>query len=296
MFTYIAYGLGIHSPMPLPELVEGEAPEDILIRQGEVAWSIWEEAPEGYHRYHAKAEEIYLQYDGVGTFLARRGREIIVDPVSGIEDRELRAYILGPALGVLLHQRGLLTLHASAVSINGGAVAFLGGSTWGKSTTAAALRQRGHGLVSDDVLAIEINCQHGPQVYPAFPRLKLWPDAASALLDAPERLVRLSSRREKLDVAAIEGFSGAPLPLRRVYVLGAGLTQEIQPLSAQEACMELVRHSFCIRLIRFTGRASHFKQCVDLANQVPVLRLRLQRSLAALPELAKLLEEDIADT
>ena len=58
---------------------------------------------------------------------------------------------------MLLQQRGYLVLHASAVAAGGTAVAFLGHAGWGKSTTAAALYAQGYGLVTDDVLAVEMS-------------------------------------------------------------------------------------------------------------------------------------------
>ena len=45
---------------------------------------------------------------------------------------DVRAYLLGTAIGALLHQRGLLPLHASAVEVNGRAVAFIAPAGHGK--------------------------------------------------------------------------------------------------------------------------------------------------------------------
>ncbi|NBC85561.1 MAG: hypothetical protein GVY25_05150, partial [Bacteroidetes bacterium] len=46
--------------------------------------------------------------------------------VPDVAEGTLRAPLLGVVLGTLLHQRGLHTLHASAVVVDGGAVAFVG--------------------------------------------------------------------------------------------------------------------------------------------------------------------------
>jgi hypothetical protein len=105
----------------------------------------------------------------MGTILVRKGREIIVDPIPGLEDKVLRLFVLGPALAVLLHQRGRLVLHASAAAIAGEVVAFMGRSGWGKSTAAAALYTRGHSIVADDVTAVQVNTDTGfPVVFPAM--------------------------------------------------------------------------------------------------------------------------------
>ncbi len=245
---------------------------------------------EGYSE--ATSEEAYFFWEEVGAFLVRGGREIIVDPAPGVEERVLRLFILGPTLTVLLHQRGWLVLHGSAVAIDGGAVAFLGGSGWGKSTTAAALHARGHAIVADDVTAVRLDTDR-PIVSPGFPRLKLWPEAAVTVGDDPRTLPRLHPELEKRARRVTEGFSSASLPLKRIYVLAEGESQRIEPIQPQEALVELVRHSYVSRLRQAAEAPTHFLQCSRVVKTVPVLSLRRPRYLPALPDLARLVEEDL---
>ena len=64
--------------------------------------------------------------------------------------------MLGTALGVLLHQRGLFALHASGVATPSGAWLFTGHSGAGKSTLVAWLHRRfGWPILSDDVTVVE---------------------------------------------------------------------------------------------------------------------------------------------
>jgi len=69
----------------------------------------------------------------------------VVEPEPGAEEAILRLYLLGPVLGILLHQRGFLVLHASVVSMAGAAVVF-----WvkkvGENQRLLPLNARGHGL------------------------------------------------------------------------------------------------------------------------------------------------------
>ena len=58
-------------------------------------------------------------------------------------------------MGILLHQRGRMVLHASAVNINDGAVAFMGHNGAGKSTTTFSFMASGYPLVADDILSLE---------------------------------------------------------------------------------------------------------------------------------------------
>jgi hypothetical protein len=294
---FAAYGMNIRSFIPLPELVAGKGVADVLIRLGSCAdFSPSDAAGKDY--FCPNPEETYLFRQDMGTILVREGREIVVDPAPGVKDQVLRLFILGPALAALLHQRGLLVLHASAVSVAGEVVAFMGRSGWGKSTTAAALYGRGHSIVADDVTAVKVETDAGfPVVFPGFPQLKLWPEAAAASVgDVPETLPRLDPRWDKRARRVGREFPLSPLPLKRIYVLDEGETHDIKPLLPQEALVELIKHSYCARLLQGTGPSSHFLQCSRIVNSVTVSSLSRHRSLLELSDLARLIEEDLAQS
>ena len=113
-------------------------------------------------------------------WLEHEGKEIwaIWPKASTLEDAS--SYLLGPVLGVLLRLRGTTCLHASAVAIDGQAVAFAGTEGAGKSTTAAAFARVGHSVLSDDVVALKEN-ESGFVVAPAYPHICLWPDSVRGL-------------------------------------------------------------------------------------------------------------------
>jgi hypothetical protein len=60
-----------------------------------------------------------------------------------------------------------------------------------------------------------------------------------------------------------------------------------------DAVVELIRHAYCARVVSVRERARHFLQCGRLARDVPVFRLKRSSSLAALSELATLIEQDL---
>src|SRR4051794_10790794 len=172
MSSYVAYGLGIRSALPLPELVPKEAAADVTIRLGKAnrfpSGATCVESPYRGAHYKVTQEEAYLFWEKVGSFSVRYGCEIIVEPAPGVEERVLRLFILGAALAVLLQQRGQLVLHASAVNVGLGVVAFIGGPGWGKSTMAAAMHARGHKVVADDVVAVQEEGAECPLIFPGF--------------------------------------------------------------------------------------------------------------------------------
>jgi hypothetical protein len=241
---------------------------------------------------------VYYFVEGSGGVLAREGREIVVDPLPGPAREGFHNLVAGIGMGLVLHQRGAFTLHASAVALGGKAVAFVGWKGMGKSTTAAALYGRGHRLVTDDLLVVQLGGAE-VTVLPGFPSMKLWPEAARAALgDDPETLPRLHPEAEKRGRRARADFAAAPLPLGAIYVLdyaapGAGL--RIEPLSAREACIELVRHAFALRILGEAGESPLlFRQRVELVRRVPVRRLSRERRLASLSDITEQVEKDIA--
>jgi hypothetical protein len=294
MNSYYAYGLGIESSVPLPELVQlGDGGVvDVYIRRGKVdSWP--NRTTERDIDLKADPQEIYLYWKGVATFLVRDGHEVIFDPAPGVEDQVIRLFILGRVLASLLHQRGLLVLHASAVEVNGGAIAFLGGKGWGKSTLAATMHRHGHPVVTDDVVALNVSDVGVPVVYPGFPQVKLWPEAAAFLGDSVDELPRLHPQFEKRARPVARGFSPSSLPLKGVYVLDEGAEPEITTLSDKEAFLEVVRHSYATNLLEPThASALHFRQCERVIKSVPVNLLKKRSSLGALPELVGLIERD----
>jgi energy-coupling factor transporter ATP-binding protein EcfA2 len=293
LHQYTTYGLHIDSEIVFPELLPGEQSFNVRIRLA----SIDVPPPSGKRRISRKVtpDEAILFWENVGALQIRNGNEIIADPLPEVEERVLRLFILGAGLAVLLHQRGYLILHASAVSVKGHAVCFLGNSGAGKSTMAAAMHDRGHHLVADDIVAVQTRDDGLPLVYAGFPQLKIWPELLDILKHVPDELPQLHPHLEKRGLRVPEGFPQGSLPLGCLYVLKQvdQVENEIVPIPPQEALIELVRLSFIVGILERTGTsARHFKQSSSLVNQIPICRLIRQKSLPDLPALARLVEVD----
>jgi hypothetical protein len=292
VFTYVAYGLGIHSDLELPELTRGSAPPDIVVHRSSIP-----EQPGGRSSSHtpfqAAGDEASLYWPDVGTFVLRHGNEITFAPPSDASSGLIRLYLLGPVLGLLLHQRGLFVLHASAVALETGVVAFLGHSGRGKSTTAAILHARGGAVVADDAVALDLAAPGGPAALPGLSHLKLWPDAVTALGENPEDLPRIHPTEPKRARTA-NSVTTTPRPLRRLYVLTDAESLGLEPLYGHAAVFEVLQHSFVAPALEQLGSSRFLAECTRLAAMVPVRRLRRPRCLAGLEQLAALVEVDAA--
>lgn len=293
MHSYFAYGIDIKSEMQLPDMPvsESDRPPDVVVKYGQVE-PLEKRASGAKLCVQFKNDEAYFYYYKLGMCRVRRGREIIGDPCEGVDQTALGFLAQGPGISVLLHQRGFLTLHASCVATEAGAVAFMGESGSGKSVLAAALHSAGYGLIADDVTVVDSDATE-PIVYPGYPHCHLMRDAAEYFGHDADKVGHANAMQEKISLDVCQGFSIQPVVLRRVYVLAKGPDVRIQPLTGHRAVFELIRHSYWIRLMHDARPSSYFLQCGQLCEKVSVPVLYSPKSMIKLPELLTILKKDL---
>ncbi|MDF5720873.1 MAG: hypothetical protein PUP91_10390 [Rhizonema sp. PD37] len=287
MRVYKAFNLCIACEFPLPELIEAEGVSDVIVQFGKI--------DDATASRHNGGQNFVGEIPEVGEFFIHNGREIIINPLPGVEEALLRTVLLGPVLCVLLRQRGLLVLHASCIDINHKGVAFMGGSGWGKSTLATAFHTQGYDVLTDDVMPIQIKTGQ-PVVFPSYPQFKLSPEAATSLGHDTKSLLPVSQNSFKVAYKLSCGFQQSPLPLHHIYVLDKGSEHKITRIKPQEAFVELVRHTRAISSIseqKFMANHLHF--CSELIKNVRFSRFTRKPSLGDLPKLVKLVEDDLAE-
>ena len=219
-FFYNAFGLVIESQVECPELMPGEnvPVSDVLIRFDRVPSALdcglslgnWIEGSAG---------QILLKIADIANYLIFGGEEIVIDAVKDATPEDIRIYLLGSAMGAILHQRGLLPFHGSTVCVNRHAVTFSGPSGIGKSTLAAALVGRGIRMLADDVSAISFITQDLPMVNPGMPQFKLHDDAGQQLGRDLSNARYLGNYSGKSAYPEYASFTSEALPSKIIYVL-----------------------------------------------------------------------------
>lgn len=294
---YRAFGLTFASVYALPELLPAgsDAVPDVVIVDGAVPEELPGVLKRGV-RFQAAAQALRLQVDGVATYLIEHGRRITIARAPGVEDDDVRVFLLGSAFGALLHQRGDLVLHGSAVDWQGEAVAFLGHSGAGKSTLATAFRRRGHAVLTDDVCVVRPDASGRMCAYPGFPQAKLWLDSLQKLEFDPEGLRRIRGKLEKRAVPLVDQFRDAPLPLKKLYVLGQHNRDELKltPVAGPAKFSVLKRQTFRFGfLAAIEAKTAHFQYALRLAQQAAMSSVVRGDDLARLDELVAAIEADL---
>lgn len=295
LYRYTIYGLTIASEFSIPEfpVAELDGAPNILIRLASLPMPNLDTPEEGGVKWN-RGDAVHFYWPKFGKFCVSKGREILIEPVSDADELSVRLPLLGCILGVLLHQRGLFTLHASTARIAGSAVAFIGEKGAGKSTVAAALHAKGHPLLTDDLLALNITNKKQVDALPGFPQLKLLPESIAALKITDEKLGLLLPQAEKRTYALSSGFQQNSLPLSRIYVLTRGDRVFTKKLSVRDSFLQLLTHSYAARFLGEMGAGTnHFLQCKVLTQAVPVYQLSRTDDISRLDDLSSLIEQNI---
>lgn len=297
---YMAYGLGVESELEIPEFLPvNRLPIEsatINIRFDTLSAPPLTETPSAC-RCQIGQNEAYLDWPQGGLFLVRQGREIIIDPAVGADETLVRTFLLGAAFGLLLHQRGQLVLHASAIALDEGAVLFIGDRGAGKSTTAALFQSHGYSLIADDVTVLDMSQPESVMVVPSFPQIKLWPESITSLGQQPEQFPQLNPLVEKRICSSPDTFAQQSHPLLGIYVLDWGVENVIHPLKGHGALADLMHNWYCARfgaeMMRHISPADHLKIFAGLLNQVPVYELIRKESLADIHNLVPVLTHHV---
>ncbi|MGH2411874.1 MAG: hypothetical protein ACRDGS_16155, partial [Chloroflexota bacterium] len=183
--------------------------------------------------------------------------------------------------------RGLFSLHAAAVAVEGSCLIFPGASGSGKSTLALALARAGWDLLGDDMLFLT-PARDGPMVR-AFPEpidltdptIDLFPELAD-LADVPrlpgwpKRQLHLSDR---YGTRIAWNCRPAALVFPRVAYRACSM---LTPMDRDEALLELVPN---VLLTETRATQAHLDALALLVGQCACYRLETGRDLDALPSL-----------
>ena len=282
LFNYAVFGLNVTSEIELPELRrrEDSAEPDVVVKGGKIT------PDEGLGGgLHIKGSEALLWIPEVGRYLMRDGRELIFDPLPEVSARNVRLYLLGSAIAAIIHQRGLLPLHANSILIDGKAIGFMGHPGAGKSTMAAWFHDSGFGILGDDVCVVSGGSS--PVAHAGVPRLRLWREALEASGRTVEGYEMSFDDYDKYNVPI--GEESGPVdqaPLSHLYLLddaGGSDRSGIEPLHGAAAVEALVANTYRGGYVPIMGRTQqHFAACVQLAQVVPVFRVSREWGLESI--------------
>jgi hypothetical protein len=308
---YSVYGLRLASEIQLT-FAEGGPSGDpdvsLLVAKPELFMEATRSAtvkpnPLGWYEY-AELDDgrFYLRWENLFEFLVDSdGRRIWCGWLGATSLESLQVYLLGRALSFALVKQGFEPLHATAVVIDGQAVAFLGHSGFGKSSLAAAFLAAGHHLLTDDLLLLRAGAG-AYEAQPGPPRIKLFPPIARRFLATTASGVPMNNLTEKMVLPLTNGqYHEVSAPLRAFYVLAAPREVhrrqrlQITALSPRETVIELVRSTFNHLVTDAPRLQRQYFESLHVALSVPARRISHPRVLAHLPAVREAILSDLAE-
>lgn len=274
-----AFGLTVHSSFRLPGFREGVtaggrertldieslSPAALDTRQAGERVCEWPDESGGVALAIDETDSGYrFLVKNVGLYhLSRDGRRLRCRPVPA-SGWEWRRYLTGQVLPFAALLQGLEVFHASAVEIDGRAIAISGASGLGKSTLALELHRSGAGFLTDDVLAVEVR-----------------DDAVLAHAGVAMAKVRRATAAGMLEVRRPVAPVAEPLPLEAFCLLRASDDGRVHVTESAADPRQLLGSTFNLVVASADRMRAQLDVCVAIAEQARVLRVAVPSTLDA---------------
>ncbi|MBB5746345.1 hypothetical protein [Brevundimonas variabilis] len=291
---YRAFGLNIRSTMPIAELMAAAIdPADavdleIVQEAGKCPFGV-EDNPFDFALHETPDGTDYLYWLQVGTFRIVGNRRIECDLNPGVGPDLASLPLLGIVMAVLLHRRGMMVLHGSAVKIGEKAVVFLGDKGAGKSTTAASLASAGRAILTDDVVALNRMSDGSVCLLPGHAQVKLSQEATDHMRLPESRVLdRPFETYDKHRYVFEAPFDTTPISVSDIFILERG-DLGAEALTSSAALTSLMRYSYLARfgseMFKGAQAAEFLHWCAAVTRAIPVSRLTVPSDLAGLDRL-----------
>jgi hypothetical protein len=293
-YYYQVYGLNIGSELELPELTPvRNINVDVVVDFGEVPEHLPETRGSGI-LFEAAADDFLFKFKDVGRYRVQNGSKIIVQPEKKASPEDIRLVLLGSSIGALLHQRGMLAIHGSAITDGRQTAIFSGPSGVGKSTLAAGLNELGYSVIADDISVIINDGKQHFRIAHGIPHLKLWKDVL-VHLNQSDHLAKVRPQLDKYR-------KPVPLPeketpgLTKMVILSPTNNKDYSysEVLGREKFHLLRSNTYRMQFIDKMDRTEmHFRNLSRLVNCIEMLELRRPYNPLNIMNFAKYVSEII---
>ncbi len=133
-----------------------------------------------YPNLKINEKDFIFSVDNVATYRVTEGDYITIDICDNADESSVNLFLNTYALGALLHQRALLSLHGCSFFLNGIGAVICGHSGAGKSSISYALCRSGGQFINDDITPVRMTSSQ-VMVIPLNEKIKLWEDTLNKL-------------------------------------------------------------------------------------------------------------------
>ena len=297
-YYYKIYGLIIKSEIRLEELVELDSHKvnkvDVNISFSNMTDDIKKEIDNGRVRNYERGY-IWFNIRDIGIYKIENGENITIECYGDIKLDDIKLYLLGSCLGIVLLEKDKLPIHGGSININNKGIILMGNKGAGKSTLTSALRLKGYNLISDDISVVE-KC-NGYIIKSGYPRQKLCEDAMSKLGYVKEKFETIIvDNKVKYTIPAEDKFINKDSDLNTIFYLSTGNVENVKciELKGKEKLEILIENIYRIEVFRALGiQSKHIKQYLDIVKQIPMYKIERTKKGFTINEQIKLIENII---
>lgn len=226
--------------------------------------------------------------------------QTITAHVSPHQDPNLiESTFLKDIMAMWLETQLYIVLHASSVLIDKYAVGFIAQSGQGKTSLAASFVQANYPLVTDDMLALQITTNQ-TNTLPGYQWMRVNDEQITQFIGSKAQLEPVMANHPKKIAPVGSGWGQMATNYPQLACLylpervHADIPIKITPLSAREALISLVTHSFAANAMHaFDLVDSRFQRLNHLIKQVPVRKLQYPHGWHHLPHVRTAIIDDV---
>jgi hypothetical protein len=293
-YQYKVYGLSIGSELELPELIPDQNGKvDVTISSGKVPEHLPEVRSSGI-LFEAGSNDFLFKFQGIGRFRVQNGSRITVQAEKNALSEEIRLVLLGSSTGALLHQRGMLAIHGSAISDGKQTTILTGQSGVGKSTLAAGLLELGYSVIADDISVIAQKGEQDFVVERGIPHLKLWKDILVHLNKA-DGLSKVRPQLEKFWLPIPAPQEGTPR-LSKVVILSPSNLKDFNYLEilGRDKFHQLRNNTYRLQFIdKMNQTEVHFRNLSQVINSIQMFHVYRPHELINILDFGEYISETI---
>ena len=297
-YYYKVYGLTVESEVTCEELVVWDKAEnevsDVIIEFGTPTEEVQQQLELGeVCRYESQL--MWFKVPRIATYCIIQGKRILIDKELDATLLDVKQFLLGSCLGMIMLQRDMIAIHGGTIAMNGKGLLITGNRGAGKSTLTSALRLKGYPLVADDVSAMK-----SLMVQPAYPQQKVCEDMMNYLGYHSTNYKHINlDQKTKYLIPTRDQFSYNPVPLKGIIELVSDEMIdriEVEQLKGYDKLMTIYNNIYRIEMKICAGiNPTFFKQCVQLTSEIPVYRMKRPTGKWTVDHQIKWIEQQFLD-
>ena len=300
MYQYAACNLMIKSEISLPELgayshIDQGIKDQVNIMLGHVPDEIPDVVLQGLY-YQIKPNVLRLEIPNIAKFMIKNGEQIIIEPVGNIDIENIRTFVLGPCIAILLMQRDLFLMRGLVIKVKNFSISLIGDIETSPLSITASFVKRGYAVLSDEICIINQKLE----ALPSYPYHFIWLYSKWKQAIYGRHYIRARQNIPKYIVPLRKNFYPEPLPLKKIFILNTSsnnITNELGFLSGGKKIYALQKNIYNNDYVKGLGKSPlYFNYLYNISSKIDFISLhKTIPHEQAIKKIIDLIEAQISD-